>query len=139
MPPNKRVIKGLGEIALRVENLDRMQEFYEKVIGLELMKRFDNSAFFRIAKGVAGHTQILALFDRSKSEGYQGLDAQKSTVDHIAFEISKADYESEKKRLQELGFEVRTAEHAWVKWRSLYVYDPDGNNVELVCYDESVK
>ncbi|MGH8016564.1 MAG: VOC family protein, partial [Candidatus Zixiibacteriota bacterium] len=113
--------------------------FYEKVIGLELMKRFDDSAFFRIAKGVEGHIQILALFDRSKKEGYQGPNAKKSTVDHIAFGISKADYESEKKRLQKLGFEVRTAEHSWVSWRSLYVTDPDGNNVELVCYDEGVK
>ena len=139
MPPNKRVIKGLGEIAFRVENLDRSQEFYEKVIGLELMKRFDNSAFFSIAAGVEGHTQILALFDRSKKKGYEGLNAEKSTVDHIAFGISKADYESEKKRLENLGFEVRTAEHAWMNWRSLYVHDPDGNNVELVCYDESVK
>jgi len=139
MSPNKRVIKGLGEIALRVENLDRSQEFYEKVIELELMRRSDDAAFFRIAEGIEGHTQILALFDRSKREGYEGISAEKSTVDHIAFGISKSDYNSEKKRIQELGFEVRTAEHAWVKWRSLYVTDPDGNNVELVCYDESVK
>lgn len=123
---------------MRVENLESMQEFYEKVIGLELMKRFDDSAFFRIADGVEGHTQILALFDRSKNEGYERPDAKKSTIDHIAFGISKADYESEKKRLEDLGLEVRTAEHKWTHWRSLYVSDPEGNNVELVCYDESV-
>ena len=103
--------------------------------GLGLPRDLDH----RIAEGIEGHTQILALFDRSRGEGYTGLDTKKSTVDHIAFGISKSDYESEKKRLQELGFEVRTAEHAWVKWRSLYVNDPDGNNVELVCFDESVK
>jgi catechol-2,3-dioxygenase len=31
------------------------------------------------------------------------------------------------------------AEHPWVRWRSLYVHDPEGNLVELVCYDESVR
>jgi catechol-2,3-dioxygenase len=30
---------------------------------------------------------------------------------------------------------VITATHEWVHWRSLYVEDPDGNQVELVCYD----
>jgi catechol 2,3-dioxygenase len=37
-----------------------------------------------------------------------------------------------------LGLQVETAEHAWVHWRSLYVSDPEGNQVELVCYDASV-
>ena len=136
MPSKQRIIKGLGEIALRVSDLDKMQRFYEEVIGLKLMQRFEKSAFFRIAEGVEGHIQILALFDRTGQEGYTGIDSKKSTVDHIAFVISKSDYEPEKKRLEALGCEVRTAYHEWVSWRSLYVTDPEGNNVEMVCYDE---
>jgi catechol 2,3-dioxygenase len=46
--------------------------------------------------------------------------------------------EHEKKRLEALGLQVETAEHAWVHWRSLYVSDPEGNQVELVCYDGTV-
>ena len=38
----------------------------------------------------------------------------------------------------ETGLVVTTAEHGWVHWRSLYVDDPEGNAVELVCYDASV-
>jgi catechol-2,3-dioxygenase len=136
MVNKNRIIKGLGEIALRVKNLDEMQEFYENVIGLELMKRFDHAVFFKIAEGVEGHMQILALFDRTGDENYTGIDSKKSTIDHIAFGISKNDFDSEKKRLEEIGLEVRTAYHEWVNWRSLYIYDPEGNNVELVCYDE---
>ncbi len=134
----RAVVRGLGEIAFRVNNLDAMQHFYEQVIGLTLMTRFANSAFFKIADGYAGHSQVLALFDRSDSHGYGGVDAKTSTVDHIAFEIPLADFESEKKRLEGLGLQVETAEHAWVHWRSLYVTDPEENQVELVCYDESV-
>ena len=37
---------GLGEIALRVNNLDAMQKFYEEVFGLPLMMRVPNCAFF---------------------------------------------------------------------------------------------
>ena len=131
-------VRGLGEIAFRVNNLDAMQRFYEQVIGLPLMTRFPDCAFFKIADGHGGHTQVLALFDRSGSHGYRGLDAALSTIDHIAFEIPLADFADERKRLESLGLQVETAEHSWVHWRSLYVRDPEGNQVELVCYDDSV-
>ena len=134
----RTTVRGLGEIALRVNNLDTVQKFYEEVIGLLPMNRFPNAAFFKIAEGYGGHAQVLALFDRSQSSGYRGTDAETSTVDHIAFEIALTDFAAEKKRLEALGLQVETAEHAWVHWRSLYVSDPEGNQVELVCYDASV-
>jgi catechol-2,3-dioxygenase len=131
-------VRGLGEIALRVNNLDAMQKFYEEVIGLPLMARDSDSAFFKIAEGYGGHIQVLALFDRAESPGYRGTDATTSTIDHIAFEITLADFAGELARLRGLGLQVKTAEHAWMHWRSLYVSDPEGNQVELVCYDDSV-
>ena len=131
-------VRGLGEIALRVKNLDAMQRFYEDVIGLPLLKRVPSSAFFKIADGYGGHTQVLALFDRSESSGYRPPDAVTSTIDHLAFEVSLADFAGERQRLEGLGIQVETVEHQWVHWRSLYVADPEGNQVELVCYDKSV-
>lgn len=139
--PRKCAVRALGEIALRVSDLEAMQRFYEEVIGLELMRRFPDSAFFRIAEGFAGHTQILALFDRSDrvARGDRSSpSADTSTVDHIAFAISLNDFAKEKRRLEGLGLEVKTREHGWVRWRSLYVKDPEENTVELVCFDESV-
>lgn len=131
-------IKSLGEIALRVEDLTTMQKFYETVVGLELMKRFPHAAFFRIAPGYGGHTQVLALFDRTGSPNYEGLSPAQTTVDHIAFGIDLADFERERVRLIELGLAVTTTTHAWVRWRSLYFSDPEGNRLEFVCYDETI-
>ena len=132
-------IKGLGEVALRVADLDAMQEFYEHAIGLALLRRFEKAAFLKIAAGFAGHTQVLALFDRAAEPGYAGLSPALTTVDHLAFEIAREDFDAERKRLEQLGLAVETAEHAWVHWRSLYVRDPEGNQVELVCYDDAVQ
>ena len=134
----RRIVKGLGEIALRVNNLDIMQKFYEQVVGLEVLQRSDDAVFFKIADGYGGHTQVVVLFDRSKQPSYSGIDAAKSTVDHIALEIDLADFEAEKRRLEGMGILTRTAEHAWCHWRSLYFKDPEGNEVELVCYDQDV-
>ena len=134
----RTAVRGIGEIALRVNNLDVMQKFYEEVLGLPLMTRVPNCAFFKVADGYGRHTQVLARFDRSRTRGYRGTDAATSTIDHIAFEMALADFADERTRLEALGLQVETAEHAWVHWRSLYVSDPEGNQVELVCYDESV-
>ena len=144
MNKSTRPIKALGEIVLRVRNLDTMQEFYEKVVGLELLARHENiMAFFRIVPDYEGHMQSLALFDQSdgadhRSRHYTGLDPEKSTLHHIAFTISLSDYKTEKERLENLGLEVETGEHSWVHYRSLYITDPEGNVVEFVCYDTSV-
>ena len=140
-----RPIKALGEVVLRVRNLDAMQEFYAEVVGLELLERDENiMAFFRIAPDYEGHTQTLALFDQSgeadhRSRHYDGFDPDKSTLHHIAFTISASDYDAEKERLRNLGLDVETGEHAWVHYRSLYITDPEGNVVEFVCYDASVQ
>src|SRR5271167_1111287 len=106
----RTAVRGLGEIALRVNNLDAMQKFYEEVIGLPLMTRVPDCAFFKLADGYGGHTQVLALFDRSKSPGYRGTDAATSTIDHIAFEVPLANFADERERLERLGFQVETAE-----------------------------
>jgi len=132
-------VRGLGEIALRVDDLDAMHKFYEEVVGLEVMRRYPDGVFFGLAKSHGGHTQLLALFDRSAEPEYQGLDAKKSTVDHLAFEISLSDYDEEKKRLEEKGLEVTAKQFGWTHNRSLFFTDPEGNRLELVCYDESIQ
>ena len=139
-------VKGLGEVALRVNDLDKMVDFYENTIELEVLKRFPKAVFFRVADGVGGHPQVLALFDRSeKPRGPaihrttpDGVSQEHSTLDHVAFEIELSAYESEKTRLEQLGLTVETVVFEWTGWRSLFMSDPEGNTVELVCFDRSV-
>lgn len=133
----KSPIKGLGEIALQVNDLAVMQAFYEQVVGLSLLRRFDDSAFFAIAEGIGGHTQVLALFDRTAGEPVP-VSYRRPPLDHIAFAIELEDYEGELWRLQSLGVEPSTTTHAWTQWRSIYVTDPEGNIVEWVCYDATI-
>jgi catechol-2,3-dioxygenase len=126
-------VRALGEVALRVNDFAAMRRFYEDVFGFELLGVFEHAVFYRIAPGHGGHTQVFVLFARGVP-----VSAKASTVDHIAFTIDRQDFEGERSRLEELGLKVETADHAWVHWRSLYIHDPEGNEVELVCYDPTV-
>jgi len=136
-------IKGLGEVSIRVEDLEAMQKFYEGVVGLEVLRREESYVFFKIAEGYGGHTQNLALFDAADRTFLENKSSQLSqegtTLHHIALNISLGDFESEKRRLEGLGLMVHATEHAWLHVRSLYFADPEGNLLELVCYDESVR
>ena len=138
-----RRVKGLGEVSIRVNNLDAMHKFYEEAIGLEVLRRDESFVFFKIAEGYGGHTQNLALFSATDRAFIETKSLQLSqagtTLHHIALNISLEDYESEKKRLEGLGLTVQATEHAWLHVRSLYFADPEGNLLEFVCYDESVR
>jgi len=56
MNGHQPTIKSLGEVALRVEDLGRMERFYVDVLGLTLMKRLPHAAFLSVAPDYGGHT-----------------------------------------------------------------------------------
>lgn len=133
MNGSDRRIKGLGEVSIRVNDLAATCAFYEDVVGLKVLRREESYVFFEIAEGYGGHSQNLALFDAGET-----LSSNQSTLHHIALNIDLEDYGSELTRLQGLGLDVRSTEHPWLQVRSLYFHDPEGNTLELVCYDEQV-
>jgi catechol-2,3-dioxygenase len=140
--PN-RLVKGLGEVSIRVNNLDAMHKFYEEVVGLEVLERGESQVFFKIADGYGGHTQNLALFRADNRMFLQNkslqLSPDQSTLHHIALNIALEDFESEKRRLESLGLKVAATVHEWIHVRSMYFSDPEGNLLEFVSYDPSVK
>jgi catechol 2,3-dioxygenase-like lactoylglutathione lyase family enzyme len=129
-------IKGLGEVSIRVNDLDVMLKFYEEVIGLELLRREESYVFFKIAEGYGGHTQNLPLFDANERTFLETkspqLSQEKTTLHHIALNVSLEDFESEKKCLKDLGLDVRAVEQEWLHIRSLYFADPEGNLLECL-------
>ena len=60
------------------------------------------------------------------------------SLHHSALEIDKGDFPADLDRLRSLGLDVTPVNHRWCRWRSMYVRDPEGNILELVCYDESI-
>ena len=122
MNKSDRRIKGLGEVSIRVKDLDAMRKFYEEVVGLEVLRRDESFVFFKVAEGYGGHTQNLALFEASNTMFLDNkaveLNPQETTLHHIALNVALEDFESEKMRLEGLGLKVDATVHEWLHvWR----------------------
>ncbi|MEN3952562.1 VOC family protein [Iodidimonas sp. SYSU 1G8] len=134
---------GLGEVVLRVTDLEKSISFYRDVLGFRLIRTIDHAiAFMRIADGVEGHTQIIGLFSTawpSNREGkiWNGSSPERSTLHHFAIEISLDAHDAILEYLVRQNLNPNTQTHQWIGWRSIYVSDPDGHTIEFVCYDES--
>ena len=135
-------VKGLGEVSLRVRDLDVMDKFYAEVIGLEVLRREASFVFFKIAEGYGGHSQVLALFDAVELGFIETKSPQvtpdTSTLHHIALNIALEDFETERIRLEDMGLRLEVVNHPWLHVRSMYFSDPEGNLLEFVSYDEGV-
>ena len=143
MNKSDRRVKGLGEVSILVKDLDAMRKFYEEVVGLEVLRRDESFVFFKVAEGYGGHTQNLALFQAEnrfflENKSIQ-LKREQTTLHHIALNVALEDFESEKMRLEGLGLKINATVHEWLHVRSLYFSDPEGNTLEFVCYDETVR
>ncbi|KAB1194814.1 VOC family protein [Haloferax sp. MBLA0076] len=113
-----------------------MRAFYRDVVGLgDPIGDYDTATFFGLGESHTGHEAVFVLFDRTETDDYVGIDPAKTTIDHFAFSIDPGDFGAEVERLRGHGLELDFAYHEWVEWRSLYFSDPEGNRVELVCFD----
>jgi catechol-2,3-dioxygenase len=129
----------IAEVGLRVKDLARMTAFYQEVLGLEIVRAYPKHVFLKAGElnsplGLGGHPQLLVLFDRDVT-----LDINLTTLDHLAFEIPLEHYDAEKAHLQAMNLElverVWTGDYAWLRARSLFFDDPEGNTLELIAHD----
>lgn len=139
-------IKGVAEIVINVRDISGMIKFYSEVLGFNFHSQYpDNDptiVFLIIANldsplGHGGHPQLFALVDPKRHihtrDTYMGLDNQRSSLNHLAFEIDAADFEAEKQLLEARGLTVRTMEFPHMRAKGLFFNDPEGNKIELIC------
>ena len=141
--------RALGEIAIRCADMAAMVAFYEEVIGLSRLSGGPDSAitFFKIAPGYAGHTQVLALFHHTAAPrpglhptGQQTpVTGGASSLHHIALSLPFEEQEAVMRWYDSLGQPYRVEQFGWIGWRGIFTEDPEGNTVELVAYDLSMR
>ena len=138
-------VTGIAEISLRVHDLDLMRRFYEQVLGLEVLREYQESSGKAIFYAVGAGDEYLALFEETLMDWYTRdkspqTDPKLTTLSHFAFSIALDDFESEKKRIEQLGIEiVSSGTSSWMHCRMFYFFDPEGNLIEFKSHDESIR
>lgn len=121
-------VQKLGHIVLRVKNRERSEAFYHGALGLPIQVRYEPipSTFF----GFSSDHHCLAIM--AIGEDAVTPTARTTGLRHVAFKIgdSPAQLLAAKRTIEEAGYRiVKILDH--VITYSLYVEDPDGNEVEL--------
>jgi len=112
-------IRGVYEVAVRVRDLERAEQFYTGPLGLEVALRDPRGMLFLRVGASAGMVVL-----QQDSGDWPG--------EHFALTIDAVDVDEAAKQLREAGVEVEgPVHHAWMPARSLYFSDPDGHQLEL--------
>ena len=112
---------GIGRVALRVADLDRAVEFYERVVGLETLNRSDG----RVALGIDDPCLVL----RSAPDA-PARDRAATGLFHTAIRVpSRAALGGALDRIEERWRLDGASDH--LVSDALYLTDPEGNGVEV--------
>src|SRR5712691_7580955 len=122
-------IAGLDHVVLRVGDLDRAIEFYQKVLGCHVERRLEQPKLVQLRAGAS----LIDLVPAAVSP-YAAEDASGRNMDHFAIRVDGFDAAALTAHLRRHGItvgEVRERYGAEGYGPSLYISDPDGNTVEL--------
>ena len=122
-------ISGLDHVVLRVGNLDRAIDFYERVLNCRVERRLEQPKLVQLRAGAS----LIDLVPASASPG-AAEDAAGRNMDHFAVRVDGFDAAALTAHLRRHGIdagEVRERYGAEGYGPSLYISDPDGNTVEL--------
>jgi len=127
-------LRGIDHLVLRVVDVEKMIDFYTRVVGCKLEWR-------RPALGLAhlriGPTTLLDLVDVASEAGRKGgppAGKEARNVDHFCLQVESLDVDATTAFLKSQGVEVgdlRSRFGAEGRSMTMYLTDPEGNTVEL--------
>jgi catechol-2,3-dioxygenase len=124
-------IDGLAEVVLNVRHAASAEAFYGDLLGLERITPVGQAGpiFFRAGQATDRVPSLLVLVPLSPET--QSFNEPR-TLHHLALTIPEAAFEEARSTLVNAGIEVRDGQHPVLAVRTMYVTDPDGNEVEFI-------
>ena len=128
-------VEGLAEIVLWVADMEAALQFYRDQFGLEIISPPTMPNKFLMVAKPGGIPEMIVLVPHPHPDDYfpTHKEKEKRVLHHLAFRVSRHEYDALETNFIELGVEVRHGTHPVLKGvRTFYVDDPDGNEVEVI-------
>jgi catechol-2,3-dioxygenase len=124
-------IDGLAEVVLNVRDVPRALAFYQSLLGLERISPENQPGpiFLRAGQATAQLPSLVVLVPLPADAAHF---VAPRTLHHLALTVSATSFAAARNELQRAGLEVRDGNHPVLAARTIYVTDPDGNEVELI-------
>lgn len=120
-------IERVGHAVLKVRNLQRSKDFYCGILGMKVSSESPVAMFFRFGD----YHHDIGVFTVGENAG--PAQADQVGLLHVALVVDNQDSLIKMyKHLVEQGVTVEASmDHGMT--RSIYIYDPDGNALEIYC------
>jgi len=126
----KKVV-GISEIVLWTKDKQQSLQFYRDLLGLEVISPPTlPNVFLKAGEGNAGIPQMIVLVPKTDAVKAQPSGYQ---LHHMAFELPEEVFDEQRAALVAAGYQPRAGKHPVLASRTMYVDDPDGNEVEFIC------
>jgi catechol 2,3-dioxygenase len=113
----------VGEVNIKVKNLDHSLDFYQNIMGFQVLEKAGRKAVLT----TDGKTALVTL---EQPEGVVAKIARTSGLYHFAILLpSRADLSVFLRHMVQTGYPLGAADH-YVS-EALYLNDPDGNGIEV--------
>jgi catechol 2,3-dioxygenase len=120
----------IGHVVLKVRELERSRRFYGEVLGLKQMGEIPEFQMVFFSCGGRDHHELAIKAVGADAEGPRPRDVG---LFHVAFRMrSEDDLKAAYRELQTHGVPVLGSVNHGIS-KSIYVADPDGNQIELYC------
>ncbi|MCD0163724.1 VOC family protein [Deinococcus sp. 6YEL10] len=128
-------VQGLHHVTIVGSTRQSALDFWEGVLGMpfvfeqpNLGNPAENHLYFDPGDG-----RLLTVFtDEGRVDAGRDAPREPGTVEHLAFNVSRATFQLAPARLRARGIEVLERDRGFMD--SLYFRDPNGMKVELACY-----
>ena len=125
-------IRDIDHVVLRVVDLDRVARFYVDILGARFEKHQETAGLYQLRVGTS-LIDLVPVDGRIGRMGGAAPGAEGRNVDHICFRVLPWDGEAILAELKAHGIEAEIVSRygADGDGPSIYLADPEGNNLEL--------